>query len=47
MVDNQKELLVWQGIGSKTLNDVPPKDAEERIKKGVKAIMAKFPTAKK
>lgn len=47
MVDNHKELLVWQGIGSKTLNDVPPKDAEERIKKGVKAIMAKFPTAKK
>lgn len=47
MVDNKRELLVWQGIGSKTLNDVPPKDTEERIKKGVKAIMAKFPTAKK
>ncbi|KYG73107.1 DUF4136 domain-containing protein [Roseivirga echinicomitans] len=47
MIDNKKELLVWQGIGSKTLNDVPPKDAEERIKKGVKAIMAKFPTTKK
>jgi len=47
MIDNKKELLVWQGIGSKTLDDVPPKDVEEKIKKGVKAILAKYPTAKK
>lgn len=47
MVDNNKELLVWQGVGSKIMDDVPPNDAEERIKKAVKAIMAKFPSVKK
>ncbi|MGW8124123.1 DUF4136 domain-containing protein [Roseivirga echinicomitans] len=47
LVDNEKELMVWQGIGSKALDDVPAKDAEERLKKGVKAIMSKYPTAKK
>jgi hypothetical protein len=29
------------------MDDVPPNDAEERIKKAVKAIMAKFPSVKK
>ncbi len=47
LVDSKKEQLVWQGIGSKTLDDVPPRNVEERIQKGVKAILAQFPVNKK
>lgn len=46
-VDSKKEQLVWQGVGSSILSDVPPENAEERIKKAVKAILAHYPMIKK
>ena len=46
-VDSKKKQLVWQGVGSKTLDDVPPEDTEERIQKAVKAIIAQYATVKK
>lgn len=47
LVDAQKEQLVWQGVGSKTLADLPPDDVEERIQKAVKSILAQYPGFKK
>lgn len=47
LVDTKKEQLVWQGIGSKTLDQLPPDDVEERIQNAVKSILAQYPSAKK
>lgn len=47
LVDSKKEQLVWQGIGSKTLADVPSENAEEQIQKAVQRILAQYPTIKK
>lgn len=46
-VDSKKEQLVWQGVGSKTLADVPSENVEERIRKAVKAILAQYNAIKK
>lgn len=46
LVDSRKEQLVWQGVGSSTLSDVPPNDAEERIRKAVSSILAQYPKIK-
>ncbi|WP_170827410.1 DUF4136 domain-containing protein [Roseivirga sp. 4D4] len=45
-VDTKKEQLVWQGVGTKTLSDVPPENPEERIKKAVEKILSKYLTVK-
>lgn len=47
IVDSNKEQLVWQGVGSRILSDIPPENAEERIQKAIKAILAQYPTIKK
>ena len=46
-VDSKKEQLVWQGVGSRTLSDVPSENMEERIQNVVKKILAQYPTYKK
>jgi hypothetical protein len=38
--------LVWEGIGDRTLREVPPKDVEERMAKAIRAILAKYPIKK-
>lgn len=43
LVDTKTKQLVWQGLGSKRLGDVPANDAERKIQKGVEAIMAQYP----
>lgn len=47
LVDTKKEQLVWQGIGSKTLDELPPENVEERIQKAVKSILAQYPLVNK
>jgi hypothetical protein len=46
LVDAKTEQLIWEGIGDKTLRDVPPKNIEERIAKAIKAILDKYPIKK-
>jgi len=46
LVENKTEKLVWEGIGDKTLNNVPPKNVEERMAKAVRSILAKYPIKK-
>ncbi|KYG82478.1 DUF4136 domain-containing protein [Roseivirga echinicomitans] len=43
IVDTKKEQLVWQGVGSKRLDDVPPRDLEAKIQEAVKAIFSQYP----
>jgi hypothetical protein len=40
--DKAKEQLVWEGIGTKTINE-NPKNREQNISEGVKKIMAEYP----
>ena len=44
--DKKKEVLIWEGIGTKTIVENPEK-REVTIPKAVKAIMSKFPVAPK
>ena len=44
--DAEKEVLIWEGIGTKTISDNPDK-REKNIPRGVQAIMAKFPVPPK
>lgn len=46
LVDSKTKQLVWQGIGSKRLGDVPAENVEQRIQKGVKTILAQYPVRK-
>jgi hypothetical protein len=40
--DAEKETLIWEGIGTKTIHENPAK-REQQIPRAVQAIMAKFP----
>lgn len=42
LVDKEKEQLVWQGLGSKIMQDVPPADMEKRINSAVHKIMSQY-----
>jgi hypothetical protein len=44
--DKEKEVLIWEGIGTKTVDEDPAK-RESSIPKAVQAIMSKFPVAPK
>ena len=44
--DLEKEVLIWEGIGTKTISEDPAK-RETTIPKAVQAIMAKFPVSPK
>jgi len=44
--DVEKKVLIWEGIGTKTINENPAK-REVGIPKAVQAIMSKFPVAPK
>ncbi|MFT7149058.1 MAG: hypothetical protein ACI82Q_000915 [Nonlabens sp.] len=46
-VDRKKEQLVWQGVGSSILADIPPENPEEKIQRAVRAILAQYATIKK
>lgn len=44
MVDMSKEKIVWQGIGTKTINEnASPSKREENINYAVKSIFTKYP----
>ena len=48
MVDKSTEKIVWQGRGSKTLDeDASPEKRETNINSGVKQIFAQYPPKKK
>lgn len=48
MIDKASEKLVWQGRGTKTLEDHPsPEKKEQKFKYGVKQIFTKYPPKKK
>lgn len=48
MIDKASEKLVWQGRGTKTLEDHPsPEKKEQNVKYGVKQIFTKYPPKKK
>ena len=40
--DHEKKQLIWQGVGSQTVDD-NPKNREYGIKRGVRGIMSKYP----
>ena len=44
--DAEKKVLIWEGIGTKTIVEDPAK-REKTIPKSVQAIMAKFPVLPK
>lgn len=47
MIDKASEKLVWQGRGTKTLEDHPsPEKKEANVKYGVKQIFTKYPPKK-
>ena len=48
MIDKSTEKLVWQGRGTKTLEEHPsPEKKQQNISYGVKQIFLKYPPAKK
>ena len=44
LVDAKQERLLWQGVGTKTIDpDLPAEKREERIKEAVDQVMASYP----
>lgn len=42
LVDRQKGQLVWQGLGSRIMDDVPPANMEKRINSAVRNILNQY-----